>query len=415
MSPDVELGVAGVSELINRIKFQADLGRGRDRPKGGAVRRVAIVEGAIGGPERLLSLAALFPNVQFDAVGRGWPDGSAQACDIVIVPLAASGKEDIAAAFDRITAAAKGSHVVVALAGADVMSTRMLIRQGAADVLPAPVTELSLTLCLERLLGTVAPAASSPSSQVVSFLKAGGGVGATSLIAQLAPLLAAKGVSLCAADLDLQFGSLGLYLDLPDAVSLADLLASGNPLDDTLFMTSLARHRSGAQVLAGPRDLTPLEGVAPGHVEALITGLRRAFQLTLIDLPSVWTAWTNRALHMSDRIVLVTQLSVAHINLVKRQFQVLTAQGLDHRPVTLVCNALSADQQETLTLKAAERALGRPFDIVLPHDGKVMNAAVNQGVTLANIRRATKLEKALEHLVTAVANEVVPAEQRARR
>jgi hypothetical protein len=67
-----------------------------------------------------------------------------------------------------------------------------------------------------------------------------------------------------------------------------------------------------------------------------------------------------------------------------------------------VCNALSSDQQESVSLKAAERSLGRAFDVVLPADVRTMNAAINQGVELSSVRRGTKLEKALVQLMAAV-------------
>ena len=141
--------------------------------------------------------------------------------------------------------------------------------------------------------------------------------------------------------------------------------------------------------------MTPLELLGPTEIDPLIAGLRRDFGLTLIDLPSVWTAWTNRVLQLADRIVLVTNLSVAHIHLVRRQLAAIEAQGLGDRPLTLVCNALAPDQTASLSLKAGERALGRPFDVVIPEDRKVMNDALNQGLEIASIKRGTKLEKAI--------------------
>jgi Flp pilus assembly CpaE family ATPase len=86
----------------------------------------------------------------------------------------------------------------------------------------------------------------------------------------------------------------------------------------------------------------------------------------------------------------------------KRQIQMLATQGLEDTPTVLVCKALSGDQQESVSLKAAERSLGRPFDLVLPSDTRTMNAAINQGVELSTVRRGTKLEKALAQLLTAV-------------
>jgi pilus assembly protein CpaE len=168
-------------------------------------------------------------------------------------------------------------------------------------------------------------------------------------------------------------------------------------------------------VIAGPRQLTPMEALAPPQVEALVTALKRDFGLTFLDMPAVWTAWTNRALQMVDRIVIVTHLSVPHLQMVDRQLQVLKAQGLDSRPLTLVINGLTSEQTASLSVKAAERALGREFSVTIPEDRRVMTAAINQGVEISAIRRGTKLEKALGELAQMLVPAGVEKSERKRR
>jgi len=402
-----------LSELPRKLRFLAAAGDADGDSGGVKVQRVGVVDEAIGGGERFASLAALFPQIDFEPVGPVWPQRLAKPVDILIVAVHSLDAADVEAAVGRLKSGPAGTQIVVVLNDADVVTTRRLIREGAADVLPAPATEPALAICLERLLAIHGPVQEPgrDAGEVVAILKAGGGVGATSLAAQVCAILAARGGgTVCLADLDLQFGAAALYLDLPEAVTIADCLSAGSALDETPFASALATHRSGARMLAAPRDLTPLEAMSPHHAETLIRGLRRDFALTILDLPSVWTAWTNRALHLADRIVMVTQLSVPHIHLVKRQLRVFAAQRLEDRPLTLVCNALSAEQQSGVSLKAAERALGRAFDIVIPEDTKVMNAAINQGQQIASIRRGTKLEKAIAGLADRIAGAAVKSQ-----
>jgi pilus assembly protein CpaE len=272
------------------------------------------------------------------------------------------------------------------------------MHEGAADVLLDPVSEPALALSLERLLTRDRAADGKGAGEIVAVLKAGGGVGATALAVQVAAMLAEEAGDVprvCLADLDLQFGAAAFYLDLADAVTISDCLSAGVALGETPFSTQLAAHRSGVRVLAAPRELTPLEFITPPIVDALFEGLRRNFALSIIDLPSVWTAWTNRALQLADRIVLVTHLSVPHTQLVRRQMAVFNTQLLADKPLVLVCNAVDSDQRAAVSLKAAEKAIGRAFDVVIPADEKLMNAAINQGVPLAMVRRKTKLEKAI--------------------
>jgi pilus assembly protein CpaE len=367
--------------------------------------RVGYVEGAIGGPEKILSLGALFPDVEFTGVGGTWPLRPTAGLTALIVGAEPSQVDEIAS---RLSAQPESLPVIVALRDADVATTRRLMRAGAADILSSPVNEAALALSLERLLAkaqTVAP--TGPASQVIALLKAGGGTGATAIGTQLAVVMARRAVDagVCYADLDLQFGLGALYLDLADAITLTDILGGGGSLEEAPLASAIARHLSGARLLAAPRELTPLETLGRHDVEGLVSALRRDFAITLLDLPAVWTAWTNQALQLSDRIVLVTELSVSHINLVKRQLKVLSAQNLGGIPLTLVCNKLSADQQAVVSLKTAEKAIGRPFDVVIPEDRRLMNEAIAQGRELSTIRTNSKLAKAIGDL----AAQIVPA------
>ena len=376
------------------------------------MQKVGVVNGAIGSGDDLSSLARLFPHVAFESAGQTWPDRLADDVDILIVGVSAGSVAEVDAVCRRLQAKSPSRRVVIALRDADVDTTRRLARAGAADVLPAPVGEPVLALCLERLLTheTSRPEPRGRAGEVVAFLKAGGGVGATTLAAQTATMLAARrSGEVCLADLDLQFGVAALYLDLGDAVTVTDVLASGGALADAAFISALGTHRSGARILAAPRDMAPLDALTVPLAAALLGGLRRNFALTLIDLPSAWTAWTNQALHAADRIVLVTQLSVPQIHLAKRQLDVLRVQGLADHPVVLVCNAASAEQLAALSLKAAERVLGRPFDIVVPEDRRTLFAAVNQGVEISAVRTGTKVEKAIALLADRLAGTVAAA------
>jgi len=400
-----------VSEMPSKLKIATTVGR-----RGGSgdlVQKVGVLEGALGGADRLVALAALFPNISFETIGPVWAEGKSDHFDILIVAADADRLDDTLL---RLGAQRSSARVVVALHNADVVSTRRLMREGAADVLPAPVSEPALALSLERLLdhGASTAVERRKAGEIVAVLKAGGGVGATALAVHACAALASRSQDkVCLADMDLQFGVAGLYLDMPDAVTLADLMATGSALADTPFSTALTTHSSGLKILAGPRELMPLETLAPSHIDGLFDGLRRDFSLTVADLPSVWTAWTNRLLSLADRIVLVTHLSVPHIQRAKRQIQVLATQKLDRLPLILACNAVSPEHQASLPIKTAEKALGRPFDVIIPEDERVMTAAINQGLELSAVRRGTKLEKAIQQLADRIATGVaVPAPTR---
>jgi len=285
------------------------------------VLKLGIVSGALT-ETQASGMATLFPRIRFEFLGDSLRDIPADL-DIVFVSVDGAAPENIEQAVRQCRLHPAALRTVFVLHHAEISNTRALLQSGAVDVLPAPVGEAALALCLERLVARGRPAHVAPRSagQLVAVLKAGGGVGATSLAVQaglMAAVRAGEAGSVCFADLDLQFGSAALYLDMAEALTVSDCLAVGEFLGDTQFATALAAHRSGMRLLAAPRDVTALDALTPQLTDALLTALRRDFTLTIADLPPVWTAWTYRALQMAARIVLVTRLSVPHVHLVRR-------------------------------------------------------------------------------------------------
>lgn len=376
-----------------------------------AVRRAVYAEGAMS-PAEVAALTGLFPAILFEPAKTTWPDYLTSDAEILIVEvdaLAASQMERVTRFLD---ARPQGVSVLVAMRHANIAGTRALMQAGAADIVPLPATEAGWALAIERLLVRNVPREpAGKSGQIVALLKAGGGVGATSLGVQASHLISARGAapSVCYADLDLQFGMGSLYFDLNDALTVTDCVAIGDLLSETQFGTALGAHKSGTRVLAAPHDVTPLDVLTSPLAEALMKGLRRDFALTIVDLPTAWTAWSNRVLQLADRIVMVTRLSVAHVHLVRRQLAVLAMQNLERVPLTLVCNGVTSDQQNMLSIKAAEKALGRPFDIVIPEDARTMGEAVNQGQPLSEVRRGSKLEKSISELADRIAADAAVA------
>jgi pilus assembly protein CpaE len=393
-----------MTELSARSKFDAVPRREAK------AQRAGVVEGALADPQQFVALAALFPDVQFDLVESGWPDPVCSGMALLVVGVDGASAIEIDAIRHRLQRLPPHLRVVVLLRHADVSTTRLLMREGAADVIAAPASETSLAVTIDKLLRADAAAlARGQSGEIVAVLKAGGGVGATALAVQAGALAARRGASICLADLDLQFGAASLYMDMADAATVSDCMAAGAGLKDLNFGEMLAKHASGLRLLAAPRQVTPLDALAPPQTEALVNALKHSFGVVLVDLPSVWTAWTNRVLQMSDHIVVVTHLSVPHLHMLDRQIATLQAQGLTDRRLTLVCNALSSEQAAVLQLKAAERALGRAFDVIVPEDRKLMYAAINQGVEVASVRGASKLERAFSELAALFAPASAPA------
>jgi pilus assembly protein CpaE len=266
------------------------------------------------------------------------------------------------------------------------------------------VTGVDLRTALDVAVRSGGPAAATarPRGKAIAVLKAGGGAGATTIAVQTACVLSARRKArrseVCLFDLDVQFGSAALYLDLDDRVGLADLLDAGERIDVELVRSVMGHHGTGLNVLAAPRDLLPLDAVPSDLIVESLNLARAAYDTIVIDLPGAWTPWSRATLGATDLILLVVQLTVPGIRRAKRQLDVLTAAGLTEVPVRLVLNRYRPGWGVAAQRREAERALGRPFDYEIPNDFASVSAAINRGAPLAAVARWSRVARAMRRL-----------------
>ena len=125
----------------------------RERPHYGtaSARRIGIADDAIGGADRATSLAASFPEFAFESLDTLWPEKVPAGIDVMIVALDGASASELDRAISKLQRTPPATRIIVVLRNADLVNTRRLIREGAADVLPAPASEPALALSLERL------------------------------------------------------------------------------------------------------------------------------------------------------------------------------------------------------------------------------------------------------------------------
>lgn len=297
--------------------------------------------------------------------------------------------------------------IVATAAGATLEDVRTLMRMGVVDVVPQPVQRSDLMAAIEYAARARRTPAHDPKGRVFSFLKGGGGVGATTIAVQagcsLAFALGKKGATVCLLDFDVQSGTVALYLDLNDRVGLANLAESPERLDIDLLEGIMARHSSGLAVLAAPHEVIPLELLTPELVDHILEVMRRHFDFVLVDLPSSWTTWSCEALRKSDQVLLVTQMTVPGIRQARRQLDTLKIENLEDLDVKVVLNRFEKRWGNTIKIKEVEQALGRKIDFFVANDYSTVSEALDQGLALSEVRKRSKATKSILKMADALA------------
>jgi pilus assembly protein CpaE len=288
----------------------------------------------------------------------------------------------------------------------DINLYREMVGAGITDYLVKPVTEKALAAALCR---TEEPVAGAPGEQPatkkaqrIAIIGSRGGVGATSVAVNIAWLLSQeRKLSTALIDLDLEFGTVALSLDLEPTRGLREALESPARIDSLFIESATAKLSDKLSVMATEETLAQEIAFNPGAIDVLLEAVGRASEHIVIDMPRSAFAVRQRVFEAASRIVLVTELSLPGL---RDSMRLLT--GIEEasvgKPVTVIANRAGGTQQ-AMPPRDFQKALGHKIDFIIPEDRKAFIEAANSGKPLvqANQRSAASkmLRKVAEHLV----------------
>ena len=262
----------------------------------------------------------------------------------------------------------------------DVGLFRELLNSGVSDYLVKPLTP---TLIQRALLASAEAETRSRqttrSGRLVATMGARGGVGTTMVATSIAWSIANRRRRRVAlVDLDLQFGSVALSLDLEPTHGLRDALESASRIDALYLERSMTQHSDSLYVLSSEEELVDHVGRDPQALALLVSELRSKFHYIIVDLPRTLTGESQQVLKEATHLVLVTDLSLVGMRDTLRLAQ-LALQGNSACQLSIVANRVGEFRQGEIAMAEFEKAVGRKIDLVIPFDPKNVTAAMNIG------------------------------------
>ena len=178
-------------------------------------------------------------------------------------------------AIEELNSKRSNDTVFLALTDSDIplAKARALSDAGVDDVLPYPLPEGELTKQVDKWVKKRATAfASSGDRQgvVIPVIQARGGIGSTTVAVNLADHLVVRksrfrkeaGNDVAIVDLDVQFGSVGDFLDVEAQDSLMQMATGGVVPDASWVQQSMTEAEGGLKVLTAPIDFMPRPSAA---------------------------------------------------------------------------------------------------------------------------------------------------------
>ncbi len=261
--------------------------------------------------------------------------------------------------------------VVIVAASLEPALMLEAMRAGVTEFLTAPVTAPELTAAVARVTASSAP---GTSGEVFAFLGAKGGVGTTTVAANVATALAQLGSgSTILIDLHLAYGDAAVYLGTEPRFSVIDALENVHRLDKT-FLGGLVGHaRAGLSLLASS-DRASASPVDSTSVRTLIESAARHYRYVVLDVPR--TDVMVDALEPSSRIVIVANQELATVRAATRLSAALRQRYGKERLAVVVTRF---DMLSEIGQSDVERVLGTPVAHTFPSNYRIALEALNTG------------------------------------
>lgn len=358
------------------------------------------------------------------ALGEAWGDLSfedmlvfldqpeAQALEFLVIAVGVEDAADIEQVESVVAEAhARNLGVILVAADLDPVLLHQLMRAGAREFLPYPVPERALEDSIARLrTPAVIPAAertgdfkAPTGSTLIAVHPMAGGVGATTFATNLAWELANQkkdAPRVAILDLDLQFGEVATYLDLPRRDAIYELLSDMESADEDSLKQALLDFKGGLQVLTAPAEMLPLDLITQQDVEKLLQLARSQFDFVVIDMPRTLIAWTETVLNDADVYMPVVELDMRSAQNTLRFVKTLAAEDLPIEKLRFIVNRSPkfTDLSGRGRLKRMAESLDIELGDLLPDGAAAVTEASDQGLPLGESASKNPLRKEIARI-----------------
>ena len=318
--------------------------------------------------------------------------------DIVLMDINMPGVDGITAS-ERISQQVPLCQIVMMSVQGEADYLRRSMLAGAREFLIKPFSSDELVSSIRRVyqLGasrrqamptmsqtptgatTAASAASQERGKIVTVFSAKGGVGCSTIAVNVAIALQQNAASKVAlVDTSLQFGDIGVLLNLYASRTIADLVSHADELDNELLNDIFIAHSSGIKALLAPPRPEVADTVTPALVVDILERLRTMFDIIIVDTSSVLDDLVLSVLDISDKIIVVTTPEIPSIKNAKLLFEVTEALVYERERTMFILNKV--DKRINIRAEDIEANIKYRIEAQLPLDERSVTTAVNQGV-----------------------------------
>src|SRR2546428_2604125 len=331
--------------------------------------KVLIVDDILSTLDNLQKLLSFEPDIQVVGTAANGKQGVEQAKklapDIVLMDVNMPIMDGIQAT-ETLAQEVSGSPVIIMSVQGERDYLRRAMQSGAREFLIKPFSGDELLARTRRVnqleqkkdsFRAKAPAGGAPApgevarprgdqSQVIFFYSGKGGVGKSLIAANLAVSMAKETKARVAlVDLDLQFGDIGVLLNLDHSQGITDLVENIEHMDPDFIREVMVEGPFGVKVLLSPISPELADLVTVDHIRKIFAEMRKVFDFIVVDSSTHLGEINLEVLNHADRVVVVTSLSIPAIKDTKLALKIFDSLSVSPDRVILLLNKSDAHSE----------------------------------------------------------------------
>lgn len=301
----------------------------------------------------------------------------------------------------------KDSHkIVITSTDYSIDNIVRAMRVGAKEFLPKPILKEDL----ERVLKNITISndfAEGVSSKIITVYSNKGGIGKTTIAANLATEMAkATRDKVALIDLNFQLGDISTFFNLNSTFDVAYVVKNLVNKNGDAFLRAFERYNdSNLYILSDPIYIEQAESITPQEIEALFKILKNIFPYIIVDMSANIDSVSLKILDKSDLILFTSIVNIPAIRNAQRCINLFKSRNYPTDKVKIIINRYM--ENDDIKIADIEEALGEKVYWKIPNNYFSIMEAINRGVPVSEVSGSSNIANSFQDLALKISDDIV--------